>query len=163
MNILLDTNIYGSIIKNKEQDFIKDKVRKKKGIILYGASIIWKELKDVPRVVKFEERSLQLTLLGLYERLIDDEITVSIDMIRLAEDYFKVYEELGGNIPRVKIINDFIIVACASIKELDIVVSEDENSMLNSLAIKSYKIINKIQERRTPNFMKYEDFRRLLI
>ena len=161
-DVMLDTNIYGAIIKNREQEFIKDKLRRKKSIILYGASIIWKELKDVPRIVKFEQRSLQLLLLGLYERLIDKEITVTPDMVYLAEDYFNAYVELGGNASRKNIIDDFIIVACASIKDLDIVVSEDEKSMLNRTAIRSYKIVNKIQNRNTPNFIKYKDFRRLL-
>lgn len=161
-DILLDTNVYGNIIGSKDQDMVKEKLRVKKGIIIFGATIIWKELKDIPKAVRIEERSLRLLLLGLYKRLVDEEIVVAPEMIKIADDYYKVYHEIGGNTPRSRIISDFVIVACASVKDLDIVVSEDEKSMKNRTAIKAYKIVNKIQCRSTPNFISYEGFRRLL-
>lgn len=56
---------------------------------------------------------------------------------------------------------NFLIVACASINELDIVVSEDNKTMLSEYAIRTYDTVNSLRSHRTPKFIHYEDFRRL--
>ncbi len=58
--------------------------------------------------------------------------------------------------------NDFMVVACASLHELDLAVSDDNRTMLSEFAIKSYKIENSLRRYRTPNFIGYGEFRRLL-
>ena len=57
--------------------------------------------------------------------------------------------------------NDFLIVACAAINELDIVVSEDNKTMLSEYAIKTYDTVNSLRYHKTPKFIRYDEFRRL--
>jgi hypothetical protein len=80
----------------------------------------------------------------------------------LASKYFIVYKELGGTAKEKDIENDFLIVAAASIKSLDVVVSEDNKTMKDRTAMKSYEIVNKLNGLRTPEFIGYELFKKLL-
>ena len=53
--VLLDTNIYGLIVKKKEIDLIKSAFECKKNVLIYGFDIIRKELRDVPKKLKLKE------------------------------------------------------------------------------------------------------------
>ena len=61
-----------------------------------------------------------------------------------------------------KIIDDFIIVACATLRNLNIIVSEDEKSMLIENVIRSYNLVNDIIKKITPQFIGYEKFKEML-
>ncbi len=160
--IILDTNIYGRIVEKKEEEEVKELVEKHPEIIIYGYDIIRKELRDTSKRVRIERRSLRLILLGIYDKLTQKHTFYTTSAInRLADDYYKTYKELGGKRPLKEMQNDFLIVACASIHELDIVVSEDNKTMLVDDAIKSYRIVNGLQKYRTPKFINYLKFRRL--
>ena len=50
-----------------------------------------------------------------------------------------------------------MVVACATINNLDIVYSQDKKTLLNKHALKAYKHINIKENLRTPNFLKYDD------
>ena len=57
----------------------------------------------------------------------------------LAELYFKKYKENGGIQEKTRnFMNDLLIIACASIKGFDVIVSDDEKTMKSSIAIKAY-------------------------
>lgn len=60
-------------------------------------------------------------------------------------------------------INDFIIVACASKNNLDIVVSNDNVTMLTENAIRAYDDVNKIISLKTPKFIDYKEFKEIIM
>ncbi len=53
--------------------------------------------------------------------------------------------------------NDFKIVACATLFNCDLVITEDQRTMLNPIAIKSYRYVNLKNNKRTPTFYRYND------
>lgn len=157
--VLLDTSVYGRIIEKEEGELFKELVKDK--IIVYGNKLIRKELRETPKKIKILEkeklRNLRIYLLTLYDELVKDHsFEITNDMLNLAENYYVTYKELGGNRAKESIFNDFAIIACASIRKIDIVVSEDEKSMLGREAIRAYKLVNKIRKERIPNFINYE-------
>ena len=54
---------------------------------------------------------------------------------------------------------DFTIVACASFYKMDLVVSDDQKTLLSKPAIKAYKHICIKEGLWNPNFWKYSDLR----
>ena len=161
--VLLDANIYGLMIKNGEAENISKEIGNKK-IIVYGNDVIRKELRTVPKHVIFEKRKLRIVLLGLYDRIIKGHSYQTTYLIKnLAEDYIKTFQELFGRVAKKKILNDFLIVACASINELDILVSDDKKTMLSDYSKKVYKIVNELKNYKTPEFLTYNGFKELLI
>ena len=59
--------------------------------------------------------------------------------------------------------NDFLIVAQATISRLDIVVSEDNRTMLSKKSRDVYDKINKEHDLITPNFIGYKEFKNKLL
>ena len=55
-----------------------------------------------------------------------------------------------------------MIVSAASLNDLDIVISNDEKSMINQNALRAYNLINSVINKRTPKFIGYENFKDLL-
>ncbi|MBI2172973.1 MAG: hypothetical protein HYT73_02050 [Candidatus Aenigmarchaeota archaeon] len=159
--VILDTNIYGRIVEIRQEEEITEIIGKKKYILIYGYDIVRKELRDVPSKRTIENKRLRLALLALYDRLVKSHIYFTTEPIRqLASDYHKAYKQLGGKESEKEMLNDFLIVACASIHELDIVVSDDTNTMLSKEALKSYKIVNTLRKYKLPDFIGFEKFRR---
>ena len=165
--IILDTNIYGFILKLDEPEKVEELIAKS-DIRIYGIGVIRKELRNAPKKSTVYDRSkkavrnLRNSLLALYNTVTKKEYDVSQKMTSLAAEYYTVYMEVGGKCMWEDMENDFIIIACASIHELDIVVSEDNNTMLSEESLKAYRIVNSLRKYRTPEFISYENFRRLL-
>ena len=153
--IMLDTNIYGLIVVDTESKLIRVGL-KSSGIIIYGNSVIRKELRATPKA-HIDGINLRLDLLRLYDELVKKELTVKE---QIAEAYAQAYAELGGSVSLAKLKNDFLIVASASEHNLDIVASEDNSTMLNELAMKAYRIINASLRLGLPRFIGYEEFKR---
>ena len=164
--ILLDTNIYRWIIERQERELIENLMTNRRDISIYGNPIIRKELRQTPkgiRILNAEKlRNMRIYLLTLYDELVKKEIEITDKMKSIANHYLEVYKELGGSISGKELLNDFIIVASASSKDLDIVVSQDNRTMLHPYSIKSYRIVNKIENLENPNFISYEEFKDLL-
>ena len=160
---LLDSNIYGKIIEKMEVDFVLNNLPKS-GIVVYGIDIIRKELRDTPKekiIVSENKRiKIRLLLLNIYDFIVKNHQLKTTDNIKeLAEMYYIAYKKIGGFKARNEIINDFIIVATATLNRLDVVYSEDNKTMLGKDAIKSYDLINSIKKLRTPRFKSYEEFK----
>ncbi len=51
---------------------------------------------------------------------------------------------------------------CASVHNLDIVVSENRRSMCSDFALNSYDICNSISDKKAPNFVRYEKFKSMV-
>jgi len=152
--IIIDTSVYEFMLKYVDKDMLK-------GII------IRKEIREIPKNIREgidgRIRSLRNMLLILYDTTVGKHnYKATLQMVEFADKYFNTYRTLGGNAQKKEIINDFIIVACASLHNLDVVVSEDIKTMLSDSAIKSYKVVNDLYGFKTPNFIRFNDFRNKL-
>lgn len=159
--VLLDTNIYGRMVIDTDIETIKGAIRS--AVIVYGCRLVRKGLRATSKSEYVGNHGLRASLLDLYDELASKtEYEITDEMKRIAESYYNAYREFGGSKSRDNIIDDFLIVACASVHEMDIVVSEDDKPMLTKNAIRAYKLVNKILKMRTPDFIGYEKFRRVL-
>ena len=160
---LLDSNIYGKIIENMDIDFVLNKLPNS-SIIVYGSDIIRKELRDTPKekimVSQNKKIKIRILLLSLYDFIVKSHQLKTTDAVKeIAEAYYIAYKKFGGSKVRDEIINDFIIVSTAAINRLDVVYSEDNKTMLNKDATKSYELVNSIKKLKTPQFKSYEEFK----
>lgn len=168
--VILDTNVYGKIIEQGDENLIANAVEKNLfagKLLIYGNSVIRNEIRDVPKKIKTREANLRIALLNIYDRLVGNhKLEITSEVKGLANHYLLVYKKIGGVKNKIDILNDFLIIASATIKKLDIVYSEDNKTMLSEKARKSYLIVNEIKKLRTPNFENYNNFikeiRRLL-
>ncbi len=80
-----------------------------------------------------------------------------------AEQFYQEYRRLGGNVAKRKILNDLKIVACATIKNCDVISSDDRRTMQNPKALKAYAVVS-VREgyHRPPGFMSYAVLKRAL-
>ncbi len=159
--ILFDTNIYELIAIHTKEEQLKSM---KQQLVVYGADLIRKELRDIPKNIKIDNsgksKNLRIELLGLYDFLVGKhQQIITEQMEEVANKYFNTYKILGGAVGKSEILNDFKIIACASMCNLDIVVSEDFRTMFSASAKKSYEIVNAIYGFRAPKFI---DFKELL-
>jgi|SRR3989344_1908985 len=154
---MLDTNIFGLIVVRSDGEIIHSLVHRNPEIFIYGCSVIRKELRDTTRVVP--GINLRSDLLRAYDDLVKKTYDIESDVVQLANRYYEAYKNLGGRTPQHKLMNDLLIIACASLKQLDIVVSNDERTMLSESMICAYKLVNKTLSVRIPQFISYEAFK----
>lgn len=160
--VILDTNIYGIIAEKENIEEFHNVLENKKSVIIYGFDIVRKELRRVPKNIIIKGHNFRVLLLNLYDRVTRNHALHKTKLIeQLATDYYSTYVKLFGHTPKDKILDDFLIVACASINGLDVVVSEDSKTMLSSYAKKTYNIVNSLRGHATPDFLNYSEFRRL--
>ena|SRR3989338_5563431 len=161
--VILDTNIYGLLAKDAERLKIVGRLKVESGLVVYGFKLIRNELRKVPKTIKIEQRSFRIDLLNLYDSIIEEHILeFNNNLVKIAENYYKAYKELGGSKSKDELINDFMIVSVASLNNLDIVISNDEKSMKAEKAIRAYKLINSVISKRTPQLISYEELKKLL-
>lgn len=155
--LLLDTNIYGLIIVDPKREEIHTTIHSNKELYLYGFEVVRKELRSTKRAAV--NMNLRMDLLRLYDDLVTKSYELNLEMEKLAEQYYGLYWDLGGTFPKSEMMNDFLIIACASLKNLDVVVSHDTKTMFHELAIKAYTSVNKINNLKLPEFIGYEKFK----
>ena len=158
--LLLDTNIYGELIFDADLDNLKDKI--KEGCVIHGFDIVRKELRNTPKESHQFGKNVRLSLLFLYDDLIKKSYSITEDMNELSYLYYTTYRTLGGSKSFDDLKNDFCVVACATIHQIDIVVSEDNKTMLVENALKAYDIVNSSRKVKTPEFIGYLKFKRWL-
>lgn len=164
--VLTDTNFYELMLKYLEMEKIR-KVKESGVIIFYGVDIIRKELRATPKtkveVIRNELLKLRNALLLIYDLLVGiHQYKVDSKVNQLADDYYIAYKVLKGKATKVEIINDFKIAACASIRNMDILVSDDNKTMFSVESKKAYSSVNEIKKLRTPNFIGFEEFKKIL-
>ena len=161
--ILSDTNFYGLLSKDEERLKIVEKIKTSSKIIIYGFKMIRNELRDVPKLIKIENKNLRIDLLNLYDSIVENHVLeLTSNISGVAESYYKAYREFGGIRAKEDIGNDLVIVSAASLNNLDIVVSNDEKTMLAENAVRAYTLINSVINKRTPKFISYRGFKKLL-
>lgn len=164
--MLPDTNIYGELVIDPDIDKIKRHFEEsKEKLAIYGLKLVRDELRATPKPSKVEGKNLRVALLSLYDYFVKDhELKFNMEELnKIANDYYKAYISLGGSKSKSLMINDFIIVACASKNNLDIVVSNDNITMLSENAIRAYNDVNKIIGLKAPEFIDYKDFKKIIM
>ena len=162
LRVIFDTNVYGLLIKEKEIAILKEKIEKDKDFVIYGFQPIRKELRDTPKNERLGRLKKRNILLGLYDELTKGRyLKDSIQINRLALKFYNAYREFGGirGWKETNIDVDFTIVACASFYRLDIVISDDQKTLLDKSALKAYKHICIKEGVWHPNFWKYSDLK----
>lgn len=164
--VMPDTNFYELMLKYLEMDKIK-KVKVSGTITFYGVDLIRKELRATPKtkadIVRWKLLKLRNALLLTYDLLIGEhQYKIDSKINQLANDYYIAYKVLEGKVPKDEIITDFKIVACASTHNVDILVSDDNKTMLSPESKKAYISVNDINKIRTPNFISFKEFKNLL-
>ena len=162
--IILDTNIYGEIAKESTINLILEKISRQNLFTFYGIrDIIRKEVRDTPKNVKIAGKNLRILLLSLYDNIINGhELILTDEIIFLSDRYYDAYKEFGGSKSKDNIIKDFLIVSCASIHGMDILVSNDNYTLLTENAVRSYQLMNKAKNINTPRFINYHEFKKRL-
>ncbi len=161
--ILLDTSVYGELILDVKSLEKIEKLMNNKKILIYGNKVIRDELRSVSSMSKLGKFSKRIILLNLYDKLVSGhEIKIGDLTNLLAKKYYEEYRKSGGKEALEIIENDFVIIASASIKELDIVVSYDTKTMLSGFSIKAYTKINLENGLRNPAFIAFEEYKKRL-
>ena len=164
--VLLDTNVYEHVLRHFSEAESQSLFRQSL-LVFYGNAIVRRELREISAALKIESdrrvRSLRIVLLNLYDALNGEHVySITSEMELLAEKYFVAYRMAGGIKSKSEILADFIIVACATSKNLDVVVSEDAKTMLSKEALSAYQLVNNLDAKRTPNFISFEEFKKVL-
>ena len=156
MRLLCDTCIYGIMINDNEVNTMIEKIQSSGRFKINGFDVIKRELRREGR-----DKS---RLTGLYDQLMNAKDYPEYQKItRLAEEYYREFKNFGGTSPKQKIINDFKIIACASLYYMNVVVSEDEKTMLGLLSKKAYDRVNAAKKIKTPEFWKYPRFKKEIL
>ena len=165
--LLLDTNIYGIIVEKQEREEFQD-LTKNSNIVIYGCSVIRKELRATPKekyitTTKEGVRNFRLLLLNIYDAVTKNhEIHIDAKTEELTDKYLHYFSKITGKIILGHLINDFLLVACASINKLDLIVSEDHKTLLSLDAIKTYHFINAQEDLTVPNALTYQQLKEIL-
>lgn len=148
-NVILDTNIYGKIVEDNEGFLLVEKIIKDSRFVIHNFEVIRDELRKVPSILK------------IYDRLVKTKLNQDTKQIQeLAETYFKEYRIFGGIKQWNKMKNDFKIIAYASLKNCDLVFSNDEQTLKHQYSMKAYRQVNLKRRLRTPTFYSYYDLKR---
>lgn len=163
VDLILDTNIYGKIIIDKNSLELIDKIVKS-GLVVHNFELIREELRKTSKTKKIKRAKTRTTLLNAYDAITTNKrISENKKMAVLADRYFREYRKLGGGVSRKNIISDFKIVACASVKGFDIIVSDDDRTMKSKNSMSAYNIINLQNKLRSPNFLSYNQMKTSLL
>ena len=158
LRVIFDTNIYGNLLEEPNFESIEEKIKDNKEFVVYGFTLIRKEIRNIPKD-KMGARKARILILEIYDRITEGHfLNNSIKITNLAKKYYDCYRNFGGIYgwdTNIRI--DFMIVACASFNGLDIVYSADNKTLGGKIAKKAYRNINIKENLRTPNFFTYEE------
>jgi hypothetical protein len=141
-NVIIDSSTFGKIIKDRQWESLVRSIIQDRNFIVFNFRIIREELRKAPKQV-----------LRIYDQIVSTNmINETKEMTNLANEYYVEYKKNGGGKGKKNIINDFKIVACASIKNCDLLFSEDEGSLKCKNALSAYRLVNLKRNYRTPTF-----------
>ena len=160
----MDTNVYGELALEPALEKIRERITMSDSFVFYGIELIRKELRETPKSEKFGGRNLRIILLSMYDDITREHaLSITPEAVELAENFYKAYKEFGGLKSKSEISADFLIIATAVLHGLDVVVSNDEKTMLTENAVKAYKLIADVKKKRLPDMIVYEKFRRWFV
>ncbi len=160
--VILDTNIYGMLVLDLDIPVFKVLFMTSKDVIVYGLSIIRKELRNTSKRKTIGKENLRIQLLELYDLATKDRtFFLTPDIEHLADKYYDAYRSFGGKKSKSELCNDFLVVAAAVIHDLDVVVSQDSATLTSEVSLKAYSHVNELLKLKNPSFINYDKFRRL--
>ena len=161
VHVLLDTCIYGRFFEDAEGLHLAEEIIKDEKFIIHNFRLIRNELRNTPVRKAIRSKNLRVQMLNLYDELVKGRIIDEDKSIKsLANEYFFAYRRQGGNLGQKAIITDFKISACAALKRIDILYSEDNRSLKSMHALAAYNIVNLRHNLRTPNFIGYSTLKK---
>lgn len=151
IRVLFDTCIYGFLAKEPLLEQFEENLIHKDGLVVYGCRVIRKELRAAPKHVK-------IPLLELYDHITKShDLKINASTEKLAAEYYSEAQKIHRNIKNYdELKNDYLIVAAASLANLDIVFSGDSGTMFSSINQNAYKLVNLKNKLRSPNFYDYK-------
>ncbi|MDO8633787.1 MAG: hypothetical protein Q7K34_00680 [archaeon] len=131
-----------------------------KNISVYGCKVIRDELRDTPLYKKIKNKKVRILLLNAYDRLVKKhDLQVSDLANYLTIEYLKEYK---GGTSREKLYSDFLIVSIASLKEIDIICTNDGKTMCSAKSKKCCEKVNQKNGLKTSIFISFEEFRKMI-
>ncbi len=135
-----------------------------------GSEVVWEELQNTPvgkkiKEGKFKGMGLREFLATAYKLIAGrSESLLRTDLVEIvAARYYVVYakeaSKAGVAKKEGKLLNDFRIVASASLRGADFLITADVASLLNAEAVKAYGIVNCVFQLKTPVLLAYGDFK----
>ena len=94
--LLLDTNIYGELVIDRNFEAIIKKIKSSDSVKIYGSKIIRDELRNTPKNLKIGNRSLRILLLMVYDLLSKNTYNINKKTYDLADQYFLAYKSFGA-------------------------------------------------------------------
>ena len=160
LRVLLDTNIYGFLCETPNASEFLQRISDN-NIIICGSSVIRQELRNIPKKVMRGHTKTRKKALQFYDILVDFKRNYSVtELVKaLAQEYNLQYK---GSRSWHELENDFLIVATASIHNVDIVISNDERTLTSKESISAYEIANEKFELMTPKFFRMNGFKSMI-
>lgn len=161
--LLLDTCIYGEMILDKELTALKETHNSE--VQMYGFILIRRELRATSPTKRYLGKNVRVAMLSLYDQFVGEKnlLVDESTLMLTAKKYFDTYRQLGGHLSEKELQTDYLIVACAAHKSMDVVASNDHASMLSELSLKAYSIVNDALKLKNPHFIDYAQFKLLLL
>ena len=163
---IFDTTIFFRMVQDKnlspiELNEFSSKISEDENFKVFGVDVIRREIKNTAS----NDRNLLKALLGIYELVKYKEYSTDQRIENLAEQYYNFYRKLGGTKSYRDLKTDLLIVATATIKNMDIVVSADRETMdaehkYGEKFRKAYREINIKEGFRNPDFWDYLDLKK---
>lgn len=171
-SMLLDTSVYGELAT--DEAFLRELAKNVNTFfIVFGSEVVNGELQKVSADKKIREgkfkgmnlRGFLMTLYSFFVRKSENlQVTALVEIV--AAKYYLEYSKEAAKTGRAKLEpklnNDFKIVASASLRGADILVTCDVATMLRPEAIRAYKNVNTAFQLKAPLMLTYEDFKRQL-
>lgn len=160
---IMDTSFYGNLLTEPKRKELIDKIKATKSILIIGIDVIENELYETPLHVTYRGETTRKLLITLFEFLVDDNIRLPPIAAYLAEQYLEEYRKKAKkpkkHLAEKNLRTDFEIIALASLRAVDVVVSADKRTMLSDSAKKAYDAVNAKNSLRTPELVDYESFK----
>ena len=147
------------MIEIPDRTWLFDGLQKSNAIVC-GSAVVRQELRNIPKKDLIGNEKTRNLCLNLYDALVEDKRNYAVT--NLVEVAAKAYfENYVGKYSWEELEKDFLIVATASVHKVNIVVSNDEKTMISKDCINAYNSANKMLQFETPKFMKLGEFRHL--
>src|SRR3989344_3251163 len=162
--VIFDTSIYPLLVDDKklsekELEEFQLKIKSDKSFQVFGINIIRRELKNT---FHYDPHLLRI-LLKVYELIKEKEYDADRKIVDLAEKYYENYKSLKGRKSYKELETDLMIVACATLKNVDIVVLTDRETMsmdeIGKIFREAYHNVNVVEGHRDSNFWQYKDLK----
>ena len=151
--ILIDTSVYINALADEELEKILRESQNKSFII--SSEVIEREIKEATDHLRKTGRKIGSERLNeIYNASISGTIRLTDRVLAIASLYSENVREKFGKDKAKDMKDDLRIVACASIAGLKLIGTFNRKTMANEEIIEIYNTINKLNNLKTPEFVK---------